>query len=125
MSDNNNINDMIVATESIQNVGVIGLGRMGTAIANNIIKSGFNLVVYNRTADKTRGLVEAGAVLTASPKEAASKSDVILTSLRDDAALLEVVNGRKGILSGPKTRNNPYWHINYFSISFYYTGPSA
>lgn len=40
MSDNNNINDMIVATESIQNVGVIGLGRMGTAIANNIIKSG-------------------------------------------------------------------------------------
>ena len=86
---NNNINDMTVATESIQNVGLIGLGRMGTAIANNIIKSGFNLVVYNRTADKTRGLVEAGAVLTVSPKEAASKSDVILTSLSDDAALLE------------------------------------
>jgi 3-hydroxyisobutyrate dehydrogenase-like beta-hydroxyacid dehydrogenase len=100
MSNNNNINDMTVATESIQNVGVIGLGRMGTAIANNIIKSGFNLVVYNRTANKTRGLVEAGAILTASPKEAASKSDVILTSLRDDAALLEVVNGGKGILSG-------------------------
>jgi 3-hydroxyisobutyrate dehydrogenase-like beta-hydroxyacid dehydrogenase len=65
-----------------------------------LIKSGFNLVVYNRTADKTRALAEAGAVVTASPKEAASKSDVILTSLRDDAALLEVVNGEKGILSG-------------------------
>ncbi len=73
---------------------------MGTEIANNIIKSGFNLVVYNRTADKTRALAEAGAIVTASPKEAASKSDVILTSLRDDTALLEVVNGEKGILSG-------------------------
>jgi 3-hydroxyisobutyrate dehydrogenase-like beta-hydroxyacid dehydrogenase len=87
-------------TESIQNVGVIGLGRMGTEIANNIIKSGFKLVVYNRTADKTHALAEAGAIVTASPKEAASKSDVILTSLRDDAALLEVVTGEKGMLSG-------------------------
>ncbi len=91
---------MTTVTESIHNVGVIGLGRMGTEIANNVIKSGFKLVVYNRTVDKTRALSEAGAVVTASPKEAASKSDVILTSLRDDAALLEVVNGEKGILSG-------------------------
>jgi 3-hydroxyisobutyrate dehydrogenase-like beta-hydroxyacid dehydrogenase len=91
---------LTTVTESIHNVGVIGLGRMGTEIANNVIKSGFKLVVYNRTVDKTRALSEAGAVVTASPKEAASKSDVILTSLRDDAALLEVVNGEKGILSG-------------------------
>ncbi|HJT48275.1 MAG TPA: NAD(P)-dependent oxidoreductase [Nitrososphaeraceae archaeon] len=91
---------MTAVTESIQNVGVIGLGRMGTEIANNIIKSGFKLVVYNRTVDKTHALAEAGAVVTASPKEAASKSDVILTSLKDDAALLDVVNGEKGILSG-------------------------
>ena len=90
---------LTIVTESIQNVGVIGLGRMGTEIAKNIIKSGFNLVVYNRTADNTHALAEAGAIVTASPKEAASKSDVILTSLRDDAALLEVVNGEKGILS--------------------------
>ncbi|MFL6471511.1 MAG: NAD(P)-dependent oxidoreductase [Nitrososphaeraceae archaeon] len=96
----NNKNMTTAAAESIQNIGVIGLGRMGTAIANNIIKSGFNLVVYNRTPDKARALVQAGAVTTASPKEVASKSDVILTSLRDDAAVLEVVNGEKGILSG-------------------------
>jgi phosphoglycerate dehydrogenase-like enzyme len=37
--------------EYIQTIGVVGLGRMGTAIANNILKSGFNLVVYDRTQD--------------------------------------------------------------------------
>jgi 3-hydroxyisobutyrate dehydrogenase-like beta-hydroxyacid dehydrogenase len=72
---------------------------MGTAIANNILKSGFNLVVYNRTSDKTRTLVESGAISAANPNEAAAKSDVILTSLRDEA-LLVVVNGEEGILSG-------------------------
>jgi 3-hydroxyisobutyrate dehydrogenase-like beta-hydroxyacid dehydrogenase len=114
MSSNNNENDMTVATESIQNVDVIGLGRMGTAIANNIIKSGFNLVVYNRTPDKTRSVVEAGAISASSPREAASKSDVILTSLRDDAALLEVVNGEKGILSGLRPETI---HISTSTIS--------
>jgi 3-hydroxyisobutyrate dehydrogenase-like beta-hydroxyacid dehydrogenase len=72
---------------------------METEIANNVIKSGFNLVVYNRTADKTRALAEAGAIVTASTKEAAAKSDVIITSLRDDAALLEIVSGENGMLS--------------------------
>ena len=57
--------------EYIQTIGVVGLGRMGTAIANNILKSGFNLVVYDRTPDRTRSLVEAGAAATAtSPKQA-------------------------------------------------------
>jgi len=86
--------------QSIQNIGFIGLGRMGTAIANNILKSGYNLVVYNRTSDKTRTLVESGAIGVANPNEAAAKSDVILTSLRDDKALLEVISGEEGILSG-------------------------
>jgi 3-hydroxyisobutyrate dehydrogenase-like beta-hydroxyacid dehydrogenase len=57
--------------ESIHNIGVVGLGRMGTAIANNILKSGFNLVVYNRKSDKTRSLVGAGATKATSPKEVA------------------------------------------------------
>ena len=89
-----------MTVESIQNVGFIGLGRMGTSIANNILKSGFNLVVYNRTSEKSRALVEAGAISASSPKEAAAKSDVLLTSLRDDRALLDVVSGEEGILSG-------------------------
>jgi 3-hydroxyisobutyrate dehydrogenase-like beta-hydroxyacid dehydrogenase len=49
----------LVAEESIQNIGVIGLGRMGAAVASNILKSGFNVIVYNRTESKARSLVEA------------------------------------------------------------------
>jgi 3-hydroxyisobutyrate dehydrogenase-like beta-hydroxyacid dehydrogenase len=40
----------LMTLTSIKNIGVIGLGRIGTAIASNILKSDFNLVVYNRTA---------------------------------------------------------------------------
>ena len=97
----------MVAEESIQNIGVIGLGRMGTAIASNILKSGFNVIVYNRTADKTRSLVEAGALKATSPKEVARKSDVLLTSLRDDHAVLDVVSGQEGILSGLQQQQQP------------------
>jgi 3-hydroxyisobutyrate dehydrogenase-like beta-hydroxyacid dehydrogenase len=49
MSNNN-----MALLESIQNVGIIGLGRMGSAIANNVLKSGFNVVVYNRIGHQTR-----------------------------------------------------------------------
>jgi 3-hydroxyisobutyrate dehydrogenase-like beta-hydroxyacid dehydrogenase len=93
-------NDNHMTIGSIQNIGFVGLGRMGGAIANNILKSGFNLVVYNRTSEKSRALVEAGAISASSPKEAAAKSDVLLTSLRDDRVLLDVVTCEGGILSG-------------------------
>jgi len=70
----------------------------GNCHSKNILKSRFNLVVYNRTIEKTYTLVEAGANSVASPKEAAAKSDVILTSLSDDHALLDVVTSEEGII---------------------------
>ena len=106
----------MVAEESIQNIGVIGLGRMGTAIASNILKSGFNVIVYNRTADKTHLLIEAGALKARSPKEVAMKSDVVVTSLRDDRAVLDVVSGEEGILSGLQQQPNRV-HIGTSTIS--------
>jgi len=83
---------------SIQNIGFVGLGRMGGAIANEILKSGFNLVVYSRTSEKAHALVQSGAISAASPKEVATKSDVLLTSLRDDCVLLDVVSGEGNII---------------------------
>ena len=58
---------------SIQNIGFVDLNWIGGDIANNILKSGFNLVVCNRTQEKTHALVQSGAISAASPKEAAAK----------------------------------------------------
>jgi 3-hydroxyisobutyrate dehydrogenase-like beta-hydroxyacid dehydrogenase len=88
------------ATESAQSIGIVGLGRMGTAIAKNILKSGFKVVVYNRSEEKTVPLTELGATKARTPKEVALKSDIVVSSLRDNDAVLDVVNGEDGILLG-------------------------
>ena len=86
----------------IQTVAFIGLGKMGAAMARNILKAGFPLTVYNRTPDRMRPLVAAGAQGAASPKDAALAADVVLTSLMDDQSVLDVVVRPDGILAGLK-----------------------
>lgn len=86
--------------QAIESVGFIGLGRMGSGMARNILKAGFQLTVYNRTAAKTQPLVDAGAVPASSPREAAASADVVLTSLMDDQSVLDTVTGEKGVVAG-------------------------
>ncbi len=81
-------------------VGFIGLGRMGSAIARNIMKGGFTLTVHNRTASKMKPFLEAGAAAAASPAEAAANADVVVTSLMDDQSVLDAVEGETGVLKG-------------------------
>jgi 3-hydroxyisobutyrate dehydrogenase-like beta-hydroxyacid dehydrogenase len=83
-------------------VGFIGLGRMGAAIAANLVRARHDVAVWNRSGEKARPLVEAGAILVASPREAAAGRDVVLTMLADDAALDAVLSGEEGILAGLK-----------------------
>jgi 3-hydroxyisobutyrate dehydrogenase-like beta-hydroxyacid dehydrogenase len=87
-------------SEQVKKVAFLGLGRMGSGIANNILKAGFELTVYNRTAAKMGPLVEAGASPSASPREAAASADVVLTSLMDDQSVLDTVTGEKGVVAG-------------------------
>lgn len=81
-------------------VALIGLGNMGIPIAENILKSGHELVIYNRTASKRQSLVEKGAVMAVSPADAAEKATIVFTILSDDKAAEAVVYGEKGIISG-------------------------
>lgn len=82
-------------------VGFIGLGRMGQAIAGNILGGGHELVVYNRTRSKADDLESRGATVADSPAAACEGRDAVFTMLADDSALREIVNG--GILeSMPK-----------------------
>jgi 3-hydroxyisobutyrate dehydrogenase-like beta-hydroxyacid dehydrogenase len=81
-------------------VACIGLGRMGSGIAANVQKAGFPLVVYNRSAEKTKSFVDAGAKPASSPREAAAVADIVITNLMDDASVLDNVTGERGILAG-------------------------
>lgn len=83
-------------------IGFIGLGKMGSGICSNIQKAGFELSVYNRTQSKMESFVEAGAFGCKSPKEAAERSDIVLTSLMDDQSMIDATTGEFGILAGLK-----------------------
>ena len=63
-------------------LGVIGLGEMGSTLARALLKAGYPTCVWNRTADKSRALADAGAVLAASPADAADRSDVLVVCKR-------------------------------------------
>jgi 3-hydroxyisobutyrate dehydrogenase len=79
-------------------VAILGLGTMGGGMAANVLKAGFSLSVYNRTASKAQALVDAGAHLASTPAEAAREASVIISMLSDDAASREVWLGRDGAL---------------------------
>ena len=81
-------------------VAMIGLGKMGKGIASNIQSAGFDLVVYNRSIDKTIPFVEKGATLAKTPSEASKLANVVVTSLMDDHSIREIVTSKDGILNG-------------------------
>src|SRR6266851_580443 len=81
-----------------ETVGFIGLGGMGLPMATNLLKAGFDLRVYNRTADKARPLLEQGAILARSPAEAAAPGCIVVTMGSDDRAVEEVTLGPGGLL---------------------------
>jgi 3-hydroxyisobutyrate dehydrogenase-like beta-hydroxyacid dehydrogenase len=74
-------------------VSLIGLGLMGRPMGHNLLKAGFPLVVWNRTASRADSLVGQGARLAASPREAAAAADVLITIVSDPAALEQVLWG--------------------------------
>src|SRR5438445_10284794 len=82
-----------------ETIGFIGLGGMGLAMATNLLKDGFGLRVYNRTAEKARPLLEQGATLARSPAEAAEPGSVAVTMVSDDRAVEEVTLGAEGLLA--------------------------
>ena len=76
-----------------QPLGFIGLGNMGFPIAENLLRAGYSLKVFNRTASKASGLVAAGAQSVSSAAEVATRGGIVVTMLSDDQALDEVCLG--------------------------------
>ena len=82
-----------------KHIGLIGLGLMGRPMGMNLIKAGYPLTVWNRTASRAQELVAAGAKLAKSPQEVAAASDFLLTIVSDPPAL-EGVLARVWALTG-------------------------
>jgi 3-hydroxyisobutyrate dehydrogenase len=81
-------------------IGIVGTGRMGTAIARRLLGLGHQVRVWNRTADNAHAAVEAGARWTPTLGELVSESEAVITFLFDDAAVERVYLGADGLLSG-------------------------
>jgi 3-hydroxyisobutyrate dehydrogenase-like beta-hydroxyacid dehydrogenase len=80
------------------NVGFIGLGNMGHPIAENLLKAGHSLAVYNRTRARAESLASHGARIAATPADTC-RGDVVFTMLADDAAVEAMVLADGGVLS--------------------------
>lgn len=78
---------MIMSTPKIT---WIGLGHMGTPMAMNLLKGGFDVAVYNRSADKIKPLTEAGAKSFTKIEDVVPNSNVVFTMLSDDSAVTSV-----------------------------------
>ncbi len=81
-------------------LGFVGLGKMGSGIAGNLLRAGHELTVYNRTKEKATAFANEGAKVANSPADAARGAEAVFTMLSDDHAVAEVVFGNTGIASG-------------------------
>lgn len=82
------------------NLGFIGMGTMGSHMAQQLLGAGYPLTVYDRTPDKARVLESDGARVAGSPRELAVQVEIVLASVTDDAAQEQVMFGPDGALAG-------------------------
>ncbi|MCZ8523135.1 MULTISPECIES: NAD(P)-binding domain-containing protein [Paenibacillus] len=82
----------------MKTIGFIGLGTMGNPMAANLLKKGFEVIVYNRTPSKADNLLVLGARTASTPAQAAKEADVVITMLSTDDVVLEHIVGAQGII---------------------------
>lgn len=88
----------------IKTIAYLGLGTMGSGMASNLLKAGYELTVWNRSAEKCEPFTRKGARIAETPADTIRDVDLVMYSLSNDQAIEEVVFGSKGILSGIKEK---------------------
>ena len=84
----------------IKTISYLGLGTMGSGMASNLLKAGYKLTVWNRSAEKCEPFARKGARVADSPADAVRDVDLVIYCLSNEEAVEEVVFGPRGILSG-------------------------
>ena len=80
-------------------IAFLGTGNMGIGMAGRLLDAGHQLTVYNRTPAKAAALIDKGAVLATTPKQAAEGAEVVFAMVSDDAASKAIWTGEEGALS--------------------------
>jgi 3-hydroxyisobutyrate dehydrogenase-like beta-hydroxyacid dehydrogenase len=83
----------------IKKIAYLGLGTMGSGMASNLLKAGYQVTVWDRTSAKCEPFARKGARVGQTPADAVRDADLVMYSLSDDAAVEKVVMGPQGILS--------------------------
>lgn len=81
-------------------IGFIGLGIMGKPMSKNLLKAGYKLVVYDIVQEAVKEVVAAGAEAGTSPKDVASKTDIVITMLPNSPHVKTVILGKDGVIEG-------------------------
>jgi len=84
----------------VANLGFVGLGVMGSLMAQRLLEKGHTLTGYNRTRSKAQPLIDKGMKFAETPRAVAQAADVIFSSVANSAALTSIVEGPDGILAG-------------------------
>jgi len=85
-----------------KNIGIIGIGMLGKAVAQHLLSCGYKVTIYNRSKNKTITLEENGAKVVESPKKVAESSDLVFTILTNADAVKQVSFEENGIIHGKK-----------------------
>ena len=83
-----------------EKLGFVGLGIMGGGMVLNLLKAGFEVTVWNRTASKTETAVAAGATAVATPREVAENSDVVFVCVGNTVDVEAVIFDKDGLIEG-------------------------
>ena len=90
-----------LASPASTRIGFIGIGVMGASMAGHLIKAGYKLSVFTRTASKADSLVSLGASLLKTPREVAQQSDVVISIVGYPKDVEEVLlDDKNGVLTG-------------------------
>jgi 3-hydroxyisobutyrate dehydrogenase-like beta-hydroxyacid dehydrogenase len=82
------------------NLGFVGLGVMGGNMVSRLLERGYTVTGYNRTRSKAKRVIDKGMKFAATPRDVASKVDVVFTMVTNVAALSAVTDGPDGLLAG-------------------------
>lgn len=87
---------------STPRIGFLGLGTMGAPMAMNLLKAGFHVQVWNRTASKAEPFAKQGVKVGKSPAHVAAESDIVITMVSQPSDVEQVALGPDGVVDGIK-----------------------